>query len=494
MESLWTDYSDGLDFPALEKSVEVDVAIVGGGITGILTAYLLKLAGKKVAVLEAMKIGEGTTAFSTGNLYSVIDKRLHHIQSKFDQKTTNAVIESRTLAVDLIESLVAEHNIDCNFKRMPWYLYSETKADSEPVVKEKKAAMDAGLSVESLSEIPLPFKVESAIKIDGQAQFNPAAFVKALAGVARTKGCLIFAHTPVIEIQKESPLVLLTAESHVIAKNVILATHTPKGIYPVQTSLGPYREYAIAGKLRSGDYPQGIFWSTEPQHHISVRSYKKDNEDYILIIGEDHKVGQSNDHKEYYRRLETFARSKFDIENITHRWSAQHYKPADGLPYIGESMNSGIYVATGFSTDGLVWGTVSAMIFKDLLSGKENLWAHYFSAKRFTPVASAEKFIKENLNVAGEYLKDIFGKADELPILPGEGKVIEHKKDKWAVHKDETGILHVVSATCTHMGCTVNWNNAEKTWDCPCHGGRFTISGDVIEGPPLKALTKKTIS
>jgi Rieske Fe-S protein len=223
-------------------------------------------------------------------------------------------------------------------------------------------------------------------------------------------------------------------------------------------------------------------------------SLKEDIEVDIAIIGGHHKVGQTDNHEAYFSKLEKEARSRFDIASIEYKWSAQHYKPADGLPYIGESAEEGIYMATGFSTDGLTYGTLAAMILSDIIAGKENPWAKTYDAKRFTPIASAKTFIKENMNVLGEYLKDYPGNTDvELfsQIKPGEGKIVEKKNEKWAVHRSENGELHAISAVCTHMECIVNWNNAEKTWDCPCHGSRFKTTGEVIEGPAFMPLEKK---
>jgi glycine/D-amino acid oxidase-like deaminating enzyme/nitrite reductase/ring-hydroxylating ferredoxin subunit len=491
MKTVWTAHSPDVTFQSLRENISATVAVVGGGITGMMTAHLLMKSGVDVVVLEALDIGKGTTAASTGNLYSVIDKRLHQIQSKFDEETIRMIVESRTAAVNMIESIVHEYLLDCSFSRMPWYLYSETDADDKLVEQEKEAALSAGLAVAEENQLPLPVSVKKAIRIDYQAQFNPAAFVMELSKINRQEGVRIFTQTPVLDIKGDSPFTLETPHGTVNAKYVVHATHTPKGIYPVHTSLGPYREYALAGKLRSGSYPEGIFWSTEPEHHISVRSFYKNDEKFIIIIGCDHKVGQADDHDAYYRKLENFARSRFNIESIDYRWSAQHYKPADGLAYIGETMEKNVFMATGFSTDGLTYGSLSAMIISDLINGRKNPWADLYKPKRFTPLASAGKFIKENINVVGELIKDWVGKSDDLPVLTGEGKILVKEGSKWAVSRDDTGQLHVVSAVCPHMKCIVHWNNAEKTWDCPCHGSRFRPTGEVIEGPAWHPLEKK---
>jgi glycine/D-amino acid oxidase-like deaminating enzyme/nitrite reductase/ring-hydroxylating ferredoxin subunit len=493
-KSIWKAKSPSPDFPSLKNNIEVDVAIVGGGITGITTAHLLSNQGRKVAVLEAMKVGEGTTGDSTGNLYTMVDKRMHHIQSKFDDDTLRVIAGSRTAAVEFIETTIRKFGISCNFKRMSMYLFSESGKEDRLIEQEKVAARDSGLQVTALDSLPLPFEISMAIKIENQAQFNPASYVKGLAKKINRQNCQIYANTPVLEIKKGTPFVLLTPEGKITASKIVLATHTPKGVLMVQTVLGPYREYAMAAKLFGGDYPEGIFWSTDPVHHASIRSFRTKTDSYLIIIGEDHKVGQADDHEIFFNKLEDYARSRFDISTVDYRWSAQHYKPADGLPYIGESSDDGIFIATGFSTDGLVYGTLSAMILSDVITGRENPWAATYDPKRFTPVASAKKFLVENINVIGEYLKGLTrSSGDDSPdqLRPGEGKVMVIKNEKLAVHRDKSGQLHVVSAVCPHMKCIVKWNNAENTWDCPCHGSRFKASGEVIEGPAYHSLEKR---
>lgn len=494
--SLWKAKAEKTNYPALEGNITVDVAIVGGGITGITTAYLLAKEGKKVAVLESHKLAGGTTGDSTGNLYAMVDKRLHHIQSKWDEKTARSVAESRTAAVNLVEDLVKEHDIQCDFRRVPWFLFSETNKKDETIEKEIAAAKDYGLEVEELHELPLPVKVSTAIKVEGQAQFNPAAFVRGLAKKIDSAHCQIYENTNVHHIEKGENQVLSTQRGTVTAKKVILATHSPKGFYAVQTAIYPHREYAIAAKLNSGDYPEGIYWDTEAKFHTSMRSYKNHTGNYMLVLGGHHKVGQDDHYERFFEKLEQHARKLFDVSNIEYKWSAQHYKPADGLPYIGESSDDNIYFATGFSTDGLTYGVLSAMIFNDLLNDRKNQWADLYKAKRFTPVKSAKNFIKENINVARQYLDILPGKAEAegfSEVKLGEGKVVEIDKEKFAVYKDETGKLHCLSAVCTHLGCIVDWNDAERSWDCPCHGSRFEVTGDVIEGPAFSPLEKRDV-
>lgn len=495
-ETVWRAKAPEISYPSLTEDTEVDIAIVGGGITGITTAYLLANSGKKIALLESFEVGCGTTAASTGNLYTMVDARLHHVQSKFNDKTAGVVAESRTAAVNLIENLVEKYNIPCDFQRRPWFLYTETGQKDDTIEKEKKSLEKFGLQVEELTSLPLPFKTDLAIKVENQAQFNPSAFVTGLAQEVGNENCMIYENTPVHHIEKGEPHILHTPKATVKASKVILATHTPKGVYALQTAIYPYREYALAAKLRSGDYPEGIFWSTDSKTHPSLRSYETEEGKFLITVGYHHKVGQEDPEKDYFADLEKNLRRNYDVESVAYKWSAQHYKSSDGLPFIGESADDNIFVATGFSTDGLTYGVVSAMIFRDILTGKSNNWAEVYKAKRFTPLKSAKTFIKENVNVMGEYLKDIPGKEEAekfSEVKSGEGKIVEVKDEKLAVHRSVEGKLHVCSAVCTHMECIVNWNNNEKTWDCPCHGSRFKPTGEVIEGPAFSPLDKRKI-
>ncbi len=493
-QSIWKSTASKRNFPRLNEHINTEIAIVGGGITGITTAYLLAKSGKKVVLLEAGTISGGTTGDSTGNLYAMVDKRLHHIQSKWNEDTASKVAQSRGQAVNMVEELVNKYQIDCSFKRVPWYLFSETEKKDETIEKEVKTAAHYRLPVEEVQNLPIPVKVSKAIKVEGQAQFNPAAFVRGLAEKIDSANCRIFENSEVHHIEKEEDLVLSTDSGTVTAKKVILATHTPKGIYGLQTALYPYREYAIAAKLNSGDFPDGIYWDTEADFHTSMRTYSKGEDNYVLVLGGHHKVGQEDDYSRFFRKLEQNTRKHFDVASIDYEWSAQHYKPADGLPYIGESSDDNIFVATGFSTDGLTYGVLSAMILNDQLNDRENEWSDLYKASRFTPVKSAKNFIKENLNVAKQYIKDLPGKAEAGSfdeIAAGQGKVVEVENEKWAVFKDEKGQVHCQSAVCTHMDCIVDWNDAEKSWDCPCHGSRFKATGEVIEGPAFLPLAPK---
>jgi glycine/D-amino acid oxidase-like deaminating enzyme/nitrite reductase/ring-hydroxylating ferredoxin subunit len=491
--SIWKDKAEETSFPPLRADTVVDVAIVGGGITGLTAAYILSRAGKKVAVLEARKIGEGATGSSTGNLYCTIGSPgLHNLRSKFNEEKLKEVVESREAAVDFIEARVKEFEIDCQFRRVPWGLFADNDEGKSFVEKERKAAEDAGLVVSQNFGIPL--KIETGFTVENQAQFNPLEYVKALSKNISSSNCSIYELTKVTDVKEGEECVVSTAGGKVTANQVIMATHSPKGIYAVHMNMGPYREYAVAVTLK-GDYPaEGIWWNVLSNEHYSMRTYDTTKGKVLMALGEMHKVGQKENNHECYDNLEKYLRQRFDVASVEFKWSAQQFKAADGIPYIGLSTgNSKTFIATGFSADGLTYGTLASMIISDKILGNENRWAKTYDASRITPLASAKEFIKENVNVAFEFIKDRFTKydADEFAaIKEGQGKVMEVDGKKCGVYRDETGRLHVVSAVCTHMGCINHWNEVEQSWDCPCHGSRFSIDGEVLEGPAYTALQK----
>lgn len=496
-QSLWNSFSGTTNFPSLTNDIKVDVAIVGGGITGISTAQLLAEAGFSVAVLEARKVGGGTTSHSTGNLYYNIDQVLSSLQSKYNNEIIRRVAGSRNSAVQLIEDNVNKFQIDCDFKRVPSFLYSSNEENAAKVDQEYETALEAGVKMENASSEEIPFKMTRGVKVSGQAQFNSMRYVQGLANAIENDSCRIYENTRVSSFEEnDDGVILKTTGGTVTAKYAVHATHTPKGVkVTFHTVLGPYREYGVAAKLNSGEYPEGIFWGYYGSgEKVSVRSYSRGTEKFIIAVGQPHKVGQAQNNNEHIEHLVTFLKDHFDIGEVTHRWGGQHYKPADKLPYIGpQAEDSRIYVATGFSTDGLTYGVLSGMIISDHIAGKDNPYTEVYKASRFTPAKSAKEFLKENLNVATQFIKDLpfKGDEDELRLLKnGEGRIIEKDGHKVAASRSENGELNLHSAFCTHMYCVVHWNNAERTWDCPCHGSRFNQEGGVLEGPALEPLKK----
>lgn len=446
-------------------------------------------------MLEARKIGNGATGSSTGNLYCTIGSPgLHNVRSKFDEQKLKEVVESRAAAVNFIEDRVKELNIHCDFSRVPWSLFAENEEGKSFVEKERKAAEEAGLTVTENFAIPL--KIETGFTVLRQAQLNPLEYVKALSKRIQSENCQIFELTKVDDVTEDSTCTIKTADGIVTAENVVMATHSPKGVYAVHTNMAAYREYAV-GVTLNGNYPaDGIWWDMKAQEHFSMRTYQTSKGKILMVLGEIHRVGQKEDNHECYDNLEKFLRQRFDVASVEFKWSAQQFKPSDGIPYIGiSSGNKKIYIATGFSADGLTYGTLASMIISDQILGRENKWSKTYDASRVTPLASAKDFIRDNVNVAFEFIKDRFKTdADEfVEVGAGQGKVMEVDGKTCGVYCDERGKLHVVSAVCTHMGCICHWNEVERSWDCPCHGSRFSTDDEVLEGPAYAALKKVVV-
>ncbi|MDB5761273.1 MAG: FAD-dependent oxidoreductase [Herminiimonas sp.] len=490
--SIWSAAQQPVAFPALTSNLSVDVVIIGAGITGITAAALLSSAGRRVAVLEAMKVGHGTTGHSTGNLYAPVDESMHKLARKWGGDTVREVVQSRALAIDLIERNIAEYRLDCDFSRQPWVLYSSQAMpdEIEAIENEYKAALDAGLSAHLAKDLPLPYAVRKALVVDRQAQFHPLKYVQQLAKAIRSDDCMIFEGSPVQDIDEQKGEARVK-DFTVKAQQIIMATHTPKGFNVIQTELGAYREYAVAAALAERQLPGGIFWSAG-MPKTSTRLVDLRGAPYVLMIGERHKTGQQDDTGARYQVLENSMRSRFNIASPVFRWSAQHYRAADGFPYIGLAAGaSRLYLASGFATDGLTYGTLAGIVLSDLIAGKGNRLADLFSPRRFTPLKSAKNFFKENLNLASFYIKDYaHGPAAKklAEVAPGEGELIDVDGNKMAVYRDENSQLFILSPVCSHLKCIVHWNRAERSWDCPCHGSRFNYDGKVIEGPALEPL------
>ncbi|MBF6609098.1 MAG: FAD-dependent oxidoreductase [Flavobacterium sp.] len=499
IKSIWKTFASETSFPALSGDIQTEIAIIGGGITGITTAQLLKEAGFKVTVLEARKVGGGSTGHSTGNLYAMIEQGFETIKDKYDLATVRAIAQGRKNAVDFIEANVDRFAITCDFRRQPWISYAATPGQESKLETEYQEARACGLSASKLAPGDIPFTMVSGVRVENQAQFNPLRYVQQLAMAIADEDCVIYENTPAVSINEEEiNAVIETDNGRVFANYVIHATHTPKGLMvDFHSVLGPYREYGVAARLASGQYPEGTFWGYyNVNDRFSIRTYDHDGEQRVIVVGQPHKVGTKEDNWQNITHIENFIREQFDVAEFTHRWGAQNYKPADALPYIGyRSEGSRILLATGFSSDGLTYGTLAAMVLRDILIGTETTYTKLFDSTRHNPAKAAAKVIKENISNAGEIIKDyIFFKDANLTDIPEtEGKVIEVDGKKVAVYHESNGVVKACSAICTHMGCVVHWNNAERTWDCPCHASRFDTDGSIIEGPALTPLAQVDI-
>jgi len=491
--SLWETECERPPRPRLDHDLDVDVAIVGAGITGLTTAVLLARTGRRVAVLEAHDIGSGVTGRTSAHLTQVLDRGFHEIESNFGERGAALAFEIGARAIDYIEHLVTEHDIACDFRRTPGYLFTESADDLDSLQKEARTANRLGVPALFSHVVPLDFAVGGLV-IPNQARFQPLSYVLGLAGALERLSGLVFPRTRVIDVERGDPCIVRTSEWVVRARDVIVATHSPIGRHLIQTEIAPYRSYVLAARLASDARVPGLFWDTASPYHY-LREHSTDDGDLVIVGGADHKTGQEHDTASRYLELERYLRDRFDVDEIVHRWSGEVFEPADGLPYVGRGHEHVLY-ATGLSGNGLTWGTAAAMLLADLVLEADAPWAPLLSPRRVKPIASASSFFRENANVGARFVADRLRQADARAlddVPPGEGRLVQIGARKVAAYRDGAGQLHTMSPVCTHLGCIVQWNGADKTWDCPCHGGVFAATGEVLWGPPVQALQRVLI-
>ncbi|WP_373533333.1 FAD-dependent oxidoreductase [Vampirovibrio sp.] len=485
-------------FPPLSGSLETDVAIIGAGLTGLSTALLLHRAGYEVAVVDAHPVGYGVTGFNSGHLTSILlDTRFQELIPAFGEASLRSVVRGIEEAMLLIERQVTDYRIDCGFRWLPGYLFAETTEQQKALQQEVEAMAKAGLAANRTFNVPLPFAVEEGVQVSQQAAIDPLRYAQSLAAQLHQEGVPLFENARVTDIEshgREGGHLLKTEGGSIHAKNVVIATHTPIGFRPLsQTRLEPWRSYVI-GVRTDSVIADALYWDmADPYHYLRLA---EDEQGPLLIIGgADHRTGESRNAEQCFNQLEAFAAQRFNVNRVDYRWSAQFYEPADGLPYIGKSAD--VYIATGFSGEGLTYGTLAAQLISDLIQGIPNPCADILSPSRTKPIASAGGFLSENLSTVGHFVGDRLKKtAIETPtdVPPGEGAICLVDGDKVAVYHSPEGVFYGFSPVCTHARCLVDWNPTEKSWDCPCHGGRFNALGQVLNGPPVEGLKPVELS
>lgn len=504
----WTQLVSRPDFGPLNQSEHADVCVVGAGIAGLMTAYLLAREGKRVIVLDEGPIGAGQTERTSAHLASANDDRFTEIERIHGEEGARIAYESHAAAIDLIESIVRDENIECDFSRLDGLLFPAAGEKSDNLDRELQAAHRAGFTDASIVDrIDIAGQsMGPCLRFGRQARFHPLKFLYALAQAARNKGVQIFTGCRVKDVQGTDTknnipahAIIDDGPTRVTADAVVVATNTPApindwmGIYTKQAS---YRTYIIAARVPRGAFPDLLWWDNEdPYHYVrletaSPETIGREDHDLLIIGGEDHKVGQFPKDGAPFAELEIWARKKFPIlGEITHRWSGQVQEPADHVAFIGAAPTKfpNVYVITGDSGMGLTHGALGAQLITDLIQHRANPWASLYNPSRKTLTGD---FVTENLNAVkhfSEYLTPGDIKSEEQ-LEPGHGAIIRHGAKKVAVYRDPAGALHTISAACTHMGCIVHWNDIEKSWDCPCHGSRFDATGKVVMGPAIDNL------
>jgi glycine/D-amino acid oxidase-like deaminating enzyme/nitrite reductase/ring-hydroxylating ferredoxin subunit len=492
--SYWLASTDRTNYPALEEDLRVDLAIIGGGFAGLSAAYLLSGEGLRMAVLEAGRIAEGTTGHTTAKVTSQHELIYQKIRSKMSEEFARQYAEANESAIRMIEKTIGDNDIECDYLPQPAYIFTLRDGYRDKIREEAEIASSLGIKAAYVEELPLPFPIKAAVRFDGQAQFHPRKYLLPLAEKTVANGCPIFEQSRVVGIEEEDHGYLLTTDNgkKVKAGKVIIASHYPcynkAGLY--FTRLYSERSYIVAVKAKE-KHPGGMYITAEEPGR-SLRSQSSGDGELLLVGGEHHKPGQGEDTVKHYEALADYAREHFTVEDIPYRWSAQDCVTLDDVPFVGRFApdTPDLYIATGFGKWGMTNSMASAMLLKDLILKGESPWQDVYNPSRHTIAASAKTFVVEALNVAKELIKGKTAPLQEgAEIKPGEARVIEAEGQRAGAYRDEQGALHIVNTTCTHMGCELNWNSAESSWDCPCHGSRFTYEGKILEGPAVKPLS-----
>jgi glycine/D-amino acid oxidase-like deaminating enzyme/nitrite reductase/ring-hydroxylating ferredoxin subunit len=498
--SYWIDSASLPRFPKIDQNVEVDVCVIGGGIMGITAAYLLKQAGKNVALVERGRLATIDTGHTTAHLTAVTDLRLQDIAKSFGKEVARATWDAGAAAIDQIVTHIRREDIACDFHWVPGFLHAPlSEAHDEQAVKELQAeaelANELGITAAYLPAVP--FFERPGVRFAQQALFHPRKYLAALAEKIPGKGSHVFEATEADEIE-DKPLAVKVGKFKIRCRYLVLATHTPLTgntntlrAMLFQTKLALYSTYAIGAKIPSNTLPAALFWDTsDPYYYLRVEP--KRGYDYAILGGEDHKTGQEADTTAIFQRLEKRFRQYVPGAEVDHRWSGQVIETNDGLPFIGETAEHQ-FTATGFAGNGMTFGTLGAMMAVDAVLRRKNPWQEIFAVHRAKILGGTWSYLKENKDYPYYMVRDWLGGAEAeslAAVRNGEGKILQLDGRKVAAYRSERGAVSLCSPVCTHLKCIVGWNDAEKTWDCPCHGSRFKPTGEVISGPAEEPLEK----
>ena len=471
-----------------------DVAIVGGGITGISTALLLQKAGKKCIVIESYNLCFGTSGGTTAHLNTILDTPYTTIIKNFGKENAQLVARAAAEALDLIRSNISFYNIDCGFEEASACLFSQTREQTEELDEIYEACQEVGLDISYNLSLPVNIEFEKAVEVRGQGKFHPVQYVYALARAFEEAGGVIMQHCRVNGVQDTEGLTVETGNGNFRAANLIYATHIPPGVNLVHLRCAPWRSYAMAFTLKDKRYPDELVYDMyDPYHYI--RSQKIGRKEFMIVGGEDHKTAHIGNAEVPFLKLESYILKHFNVDEFLFKWSSQYFEPADGLPYIGHLPGhpGNIFVASGYGGNGMTYSGVAAQLLKNMILEENSPYIKLFDPNRIKPVAGFTSFIKQNVDVLKKFVGKWFDKEkleEFAEMAPGEGRVVKYNGETVALYKDEHGELHAINPVCTHLKCSVAWNNAEGSWDCPCHGARYSCEGRVLTGPADHDLEK----
>jgi glycine/D-amino acid oxidase-like deaminating enzyme/nitrite reductase/ring-hydroxylating ferredoxin subunit len=496
----WQDSSAMARYPALDRNLTVDVAIVGAGITGLTAAYLLKRAGRTVAVIDRGRAGGVDTSRTTAHVTCVTDADLSELVKHFGRDHAQAAWDAGLAAMAEIDTIITTEAIDCHWAWVPGYKFAALTANAEEEATrlQREAALAAELGFDARFLDRVPFFNRPGIEVAGQARFHPRKYLAALAALVDGGGSHIFEHTESEEVGDE-PLAVKAAGHTIACDYLVIATHTPlmgktniASATLFQTKLSLYSSYVLGGRLPKGTIPDALYWDTADPYHY-LRLDRHPDYDYAIFGGQDHKTGQAADTEACYGALQRTVKQVIPQIDITHRWSGQVIETNDGLPFIGET-SSRQFAATGYAGNGMTFGTLAGLMARDAALGRRNPWNELFDPGRTKIRGGTWDYLKENKDYPYYLIRDRFAGAQGKSLRElgrGKGKILELKGERVAAWRSEAGKVTLLSPICTHMGCLVDWNEAESTWDCPCHGSRFNPNGDVLSGPAESPLEKK---
>lgn len=493
LRSYWLDSSPETAYPQVPSTVRVDVAVVGGGIAGLCTAYELTRRGKTVAVLEAHRIASSVTGYTTAKITSLHTTIYSELVSSVGEDKARLYGESQQAGLERIASLVDTLGIDCDFERRAAYTYVRDESEVQSIREEAETAARLGLPASFVTETDLPFPVAGAVRFDNQAQFHPRTYLLALAEQIVGDGSYVFEHSRMTDLEEGQPCRVVCESGEVVADDVVIATHYPvldRGL--MLARLEPHRDVVVAGLLPEGRSLDGMYISTEAATH-SVRVAPHPEGQLLIVGGEPWKTGHDEDIEARYDKLSRWMAEAFGVTEVRYRWSTQDNKSIDGVPFIG-TFHPGtdhVFVAAGFRGWGMTNGALTGLLLADQIDGIESPWTELYHPGRIKALQSAKDFAKLQVDAVKGLVGDALKPAEVESvdeIEPGDGAIARVNGDKAAVYRDERGQLHCVAARCTHLGCIVHFNNAERSWDCPCHGSRFDFEGKVLQGPANQPL------
>lgn len=478
----------------LAGDVTADAVVLGAGIAGLTTAYLLQRRGVDTVVLEAREVARGVTGHTTAKVTSLHELTYRDLDRRHGRETARHYGAANQAAVEFVRQLVSEHGIECDLTDASAFTVSRDAGHADDVAEEVEVARSIGLPARAAKVDELPFDVHAAVEFAGQFHFHPLAYLTELSRLFVEAGGRVFERSAALAVEESRPSVVRTSEGRVTADHVVVATHQPfmlDGWYFAR--LRQKRSFAMALEV-DGVVPRGMHISVGGEF-VTLRPAVVDGTELLIFGGEKHSPGQEPDTRARLRRLEERARSMFRVRSVRHWWATHDNVTGDGLPFIGrlKSRHEHVYVATGFAGWGMSNGTASAMILADLVTGTANPHASVFDPQRTQVGATLKGCVRDIVDTSRTLLGGF--DADDAPddierISRGGGAIVSHGTERLAVHRDDDGDVHAVDAVCTHLQCTVRWNDAERSWDCACHGSRFDVDGEVLHGPATRPLPR----